>query len=102
MFSGLVAFNKKHNISGKAFKAANNTIKKAQALNEQYKVTDNIGKVVSATAKQAAEVNEKYKVTDKIGSALASGLDKVSKLAGEMRKMMKKTVTLVRKKQPST
>ena len=91
MFGGLVSFNKKHNISGKAFKAANNTIKKAQAINEQYKVTDNIGKAVSATAQQAAEVNKEYKVTDKVCSAVASGLDQISKLAGGDEMMIKKT-----------
>ena len=41
LFSGMVAFNNKHNITGKAFKAANNSIKKAQELNDKYKVTIN-------------------------------------------------------------
>ena len=46
-------------------------------------MTDNIGKAVTATAKKASDVNEKYKVTDNIGKAVASGLDQVSKLAGD-------------------
>ena len=78
-----VEFNREHDLTGKASRAASATVDKAKELNAEYHITEKVGAAASSAAAAIKNTNEKYHITDKLGSALGKGFDKISDFASK-------------------
>jgi hypothetical protein len=76
-----VEFNREHDLTGKAARAATATVEKAKELNAEYHITEKVGAAASSAAAAIKHTNDKYHITDKIGNVLGRGLDKISEMA---------------------
>lgn len=73
-FEAAKKINEEHNLTGKAYEAAQASAAKAKELNEQYKITDKLGAAAAAAAAKAHELETKHNITSKVGSMLGAGM----------------------------
>ena len=79
---GVIAFDKKNNISGKTIAAGKAGVAKAKDVDKKYGITSKIGAGLRAGWKKAKEADKKYDITGRTGRAASAGLDKVTTALG--------------------